>query len=454
MLFKNTFEKFQPLRFLYNKLEFDTKLGRNFLLNYSLITDYNTLENEISKLEKILSLLNNPELAINLTAIHRILHQFNDIIPTLKSLENGIVLDDVQFFEIKKSAILTSELNTATQNLELAWLNFNDVSHIIDILDPEKSRIPHFYIYSQYDEKLLQLRNLAKETQDINEREELFFRIQQVEDDVRKKLSNKIRPYTKELSQNLLLIAQLDLLLAKAKLTKEFGFSKPTISNENVFKNLQNPEVAETLKLHNRKFQPVSISFNCETILITGANMGGKSVLLQSLALAQLLFQFGFYVPAEKAELRIFDEIMCSFGDQQSTRSGLSSFATEILTIDEIIKTAKSGKKVLALVDELARTTNPDEGKMIVSGFLRSCKKLALTAIVTTHYSGINVDCKKLRVKGLHTPEDAQSLNERKISDYMDYSLVEAIDDDVPKDAFNIARLLNVDSDFLNDCLL
>ena len=180
MLFKNTFEKFQPLRFLYNKLEFDTSLGRNFLLNYSLITDDCSLENEISKLEKVLFLINNPEYATDLTAIHRILHQFNDILPTLKSLENGVVLDDVQFFEIKKSAILTSELEFATRHLELSWLNFNDVSHIIDILDPEKSRIPHFYIYSQYDEKLLQLRNSAKETHDVNEREKLFFEIQQI----------------------------------------------------------------------------------------------------------------------------------------------------------------------------------------------------------------------------------------------------------------------------------
>ncbi len=146
------------------------------------------------------------------------------------------------------------------------------------------------------------------------------------------------------------------------------------------------------------------------------------------------------------------DEIITSIGDRQSALSGLSSFAVEVLTIDRIIKTAREGKRVLALVDELARTTNPDEGKRMVNGFIRICRQLSLTAIVTTHYSGLDVDCKRLRVKGLQIPENVSSLSIGHISDYMDYSLIETRNDDVPKEAFTIARLLHVDDEFLNEC--
>jgi hypothetical protein len=124
----------------------------------------------------------------------------------------------------------------------------------------------------------------------------------------------------------------------------------------------------------------------------------------------------------------------------------------EVLTIDSIIKNAREGKRVLALVDELARTTNPDEGKRMVNGFIRICRKLDLTAIVTTHYGGLDVSCKRLRVKGLQIPEGVDSLSIGHIADYMDYSLVETRDDDVPKEAFTIARLLRVDEAFLNEC--
>ena len=146
------------------------------------------------------------------------------------------------------------------------------------------------------------------------------------------------------------------------------------------------------------------------------------------------------------------DEIITSIGDRQSALSGLSSFAVEVLTIDHIIKCARNGNRVLALVDELARTTNPDEGKQMVNGFVRICRKLSLTAIITTHYSGLEVDCRRLRVKGLQIPEGVSSLSIGHIADYMDYSLIETHNDDVPKEAFTIARLLHVDDEFLSAC--
>lgn len=152
------------------------------------------------------------------------------------------------------------------------------------------------------------------------------------------------------------------------------------------------------------------------------------------------------YVPAAQATLAVVDEVISSIGDKQSEISGLSSFAVEILTIDKIIKQGRAGSKVLALVDELARTTNPEEGKRLVGNFIRLTQKLGITALVTTHYSGIDASCRRLRVKGLQLHEN-QALTVGNISDYMDYSLVETDADEVPMEAFAIAKLFGVDEE-------
>lgn len=452
MLFKNAFEQQPSLRFVYEKLQFYSALGRQFLLNQPFITDAGALSTEHERLAAVVALWQDTTLRPVFSHLSQQIHQLNNIAPTLSALENGAVLDDIQLFEIKKTAILTNVIAQDVKKLGLSWLEYHPMDEVITILDPEHTFIPHFYVYSAYDEELACLREKMKSVNNAQEIETLRFQAQQVEDRLRAELSDKLRPYQEALSKNLRNTAYLDMMIAKVKLAIEWKACRPQISDSHNLVDLINPEIAASLAQKGRKFQPVSIAFGRETVLVTGANMAGKSVLLQSVALAQYLFQFGFFLPAESAALPVVDEIITSIGDRQSALSGLSSFAVEVLTIDRIIKTAREGKRVLALVDELARTTNPDEGKQMVCGFVRTCRKLSLTAIVTTHYSGLDVDCRRLRVKGLQIPQGVDSLSIGHIADYMDYSLTETHNDDVPKEAFTIARLLNVDKEFLAEC--
>jgi len=452
MLFKNAFEQQPTLRFVYEKLQFYSVLGRQFLLNQPFITDSDTLSAEHERLSEVMVLWQDTTLKPVFSHLSLQIHQLNNIAPTLSALENGAVLDDIQLFEIKKTAILTNFIAQDVKKLGISWLEYHPMEEVITILDPEHTFIPHFYVYSAYDEELACLREKMKSVNNAQEIETYRFQAQQVEDRLRAELSDTLRPYQESLSKNLRNTAYLDMLIAKAKLAIEWNACRPQISDSHDLVALINPEIAASLAQKGRKFQPVSIAFGQETVLVTGANMAGKSVLLQSVALAQHLFQFGFFLPAESASLPVVDEIITSIGDRQSALSGLSSFAVEVLTIDRIIKTAREGKRVLALVDELARTTNPDEGKRMVCGFVRICRKLSLTAIVTTHYSGLDVDCRRLRVKGLQIPKGVDSLSIGHIADYMDYSLIETHNDDVPKEAFTIARLLNVDDEFLTEC--
>lgn len=448
MLFKNTFEPIPALQFVYKNLQLTSTLGRHYLLDLPFCTDADTLRAEFDLMEATAAIVHDDTHRTKLSHLRNQLHQINDIRPTLSVLESSQVLDDIQLFEIKKTAILTDAIAQDLAAIQCTLFPLEEMGEVVACLDPEHTHIPHFYIYSAYDPELAKWRERIQNAQSVQEAEEFRFQAQKVEDKVRAHLTEQLRPWGEAIARNLDTLAHLDLILAKVRLASDWHCCRPEVTDRTELVQLSNPEVAAALAEKGRRFQPIDIHFGRETILVTGANMAGKSVLLKTLALAQYLFQFGFYVPAQRASLCVVEEIITSIGDRQSELSGLSSFAVEILTIDKIIQEGRAGKRVLALVDELARTTNPEEGKVLVGNFIRLTTQLGITALVTTHYGGIEASCRRLRVKGLQLKE-GQVITAGNISDFMDYALVETDADEVPMEAFTIARLFGVDDELL-----
>ena len=448
MLFKNTFEPIPALQFVYKNLQLTSTLGRHYLLDLPFCTDADTLRAEFDLMEATAAIVHDDTHRTKLSHLRNQLHQINDIRPTLSVLESGQVLDDIQLFEIKKTAILTDAIAQDLATIQCTLFPLEEMGEVVACLDPEHTHIPHFYIYSAYDPELAKWRERIQNAQSVQEAEEFRFQAQKVEDKVRAYLTEQLRPWGEAIARNLDTLAHLDLILAKIRLASDWHCCRPEVADHTELVQLSNPEVAAALAEKGRRFQPIDIHFGRETILVTGANMAGKSVLLKTLALTQYLFQFGFYVPAQRASLCVVEEIISSIGDRQSELSGLSSFAVEILTIDKIIQEGRAGKRVLALVDELARTTNPEEGKVLVGNFIRLTTQLGITALVTTHYGGIEASCRRLRVKGLQLKE-GQVITAGNISDFMDYALVETDADEVPMEAFTIARLFGVDDELL-----
>lgn len=450
MLFKNAFELNPTLHYVYEHLQFTSSLGRNYLLNLPFNGDANQLTHEFDILEHTIALVKQEEHRAKFMHIRNNLHQINDIRPTITALRGDTILDDIQLFEIKKTAILTRRIAQDFQAIGCQHFPLANMDSVVTLLDPEHTNIPHFYIYSTYHPELAKWRERIQAAQSVQEAEEFRYQAQKVEDNVRTHLTEQLRPYCDDLENNLNTLSHFDLVLAKAKMAIDWNACRPKIADHTDIHQLFNPEVSEILQEKGRQFQPIDIHFEQETILLTGANMAGKSVLLKTVSLAQYLCQFGFYIPATEATMSLVDEIISSIGDKQSETNGLSSFAVEILTIDRIIKTGRSGKKVLALVDELARTTNPEEGKRLVSNFIRITTELGITTLITTHYSGIEAHCRRLRVKGLQLKEN-QVFTPGNISEYMDYSLVETTDSEVPMEAFAIAKLFGVDEALLTN---
>ena len=119
------------------------------------------------------------------------------------------------------------------------------------------------------------------------------------------------------------------------------------------------------------------------------------------------------------------------------------------MRMDELAKSVRAGRRVLALIDEPARTTNPVEGRAIVNGVLEFLADYEVPSLVTTHYNGIAAPCCKLKVKGFSETNAEEKITLKNINDFIDYSLEEVTTDEVPHEAIRIARILGIDPEIL-----
>lgn len=447
MTFRELIKETPPLRFVLENMQIQSAIGEKSLLSSHFMTNPKEIEAELNRVATVKEWFFKTDK--NRLVCDQI-HEIRDFSGTIKRLKAGEILDDIDLFEIKRGALTIQKITQLLIESEFSLFQLHDIKPVIGILDPENTQIPHFYIYSVYDSRLVENRKRLEKLEKSEEKDQLFIETTHIEDQVRVQLSQQLKEYSKSIESNLHQIALLDVWIAKAKLADLWDCCKPRVSSSQTsYKNLFHPITKSRLASENKKFQPINIDLFQTPTLITGANMSGKTIFLKTIAFAQNMFQFGFFVPARDSEICPVDEIYFSVGDQSSELTGLSSFAFEILEINEIIKEVKKGRKLLILVDELARTTNPVEGIIIVNAFLELMNQNPNFCIVTTHYSGVHANCRRLRVKGLQINDLKETIDPKNIHQYMDYTLIEIVNEEVPHEALKIAQLLGVDEEFL-----
>ncbi|MBO4654985.1 MAG: hypothetical protein J5644_05535 [Bacteroidales bacterium] len=487
---KQHIEQQSAFKFMTDELQFASAVGRKKLMHKQFLTNPFELKMELDIQEAVCEFAEkHHNTAVMAQLIEQLCH-VNDISQSVVNLIDGNVLDDIQLFEIKKFSLISDKVSKLLMDNGFDWIPFHDLTLVIDTLDPDKNRLPQFHIYSSYKPELAEVRKKIDKSTDEEEIEKLKWEESQMEDKIRTALSKRLSMKALHIQQNLDQIGYLDLLLAHAEQIRKWQLCKPTIvedkskttcccscsteeeKSSSIGQNKSaiteqknttdsdNPPISEgnsrftglfnpLVKHSTGNFQAIDIELRHEPTLITGANMSGKTVLLKTIGLAQTLCQFGFFVPAASAEIALVDDILFSIGDQQSEMNGLSSFAVEILNIDKIIKAVKEGQQILALVDELARTTNPEEGKALVSSFIQIMQQYHTDALITTHYGGLQSDCRRLRVKGLKIKNNEKNITPENINRYMDYQLVETTQDDVPMEAISIAEIFNIDEELV-----
>ncbi|GAB1404814.1 Endonuclease MutS2 [anaerobic digester metagenome] len=445
-------QKHDGLRYIAGLLQLHSPGGRHRMLNQPFYTNAADLTREFDLIEAMVKCIENTGNQNNVNNIVQGLMQLHDIRGTLNNTRAQHVLDDIELFELKRFALISDQILGYLEKMEFRGIYLPGLDKIIELLDPEGHRTPHFFIYPAYSDTLKTLREQFKSFGDVQSEEAMavYHECIEIEDSIRKELSSKLWPLYNDISTAWEGLAALDFLMARAQLAIDHKWVKAEVSEEiTAYKGLFHPRVKAVLEKEKRSFQPWDIKLYSAPTLITGANMAGKTVLLKTVALNQYLFQFGFYVAADAAEIAIVEDIMAGIGDEQSELSGLSSFAAEMLNIQSIIHRARAGCKLLVLIDEPARTTNPHEGIAIANALIDVLEQLGVRSLVTTHYSGLHTACRKLRVKGLRFPKGTESITVENINRFMDYSLLEHSTDEVPREALQIAHILQVDPELL-----
>lgn len=426
------------LRPVIDLMDLQSGLARRWMLDQPLMSRRVDIEKAYAVLQRWVAFIRQTE-AVHLGTLRFRLQGLKDIRTTIKNLSQRAVLDDIELFEVKHLALLTTAVAQLMEQHQMSDVaNLPDMQRVIDLLDPDGLHIDTFYVYDSYSDELAQLRATMRRQPERHD--ELLLQAAELELRIRQRLSHELHPLAARIEQAQLSLARMDVNLAQATLLLHMGLCMPRLSADGTthYRGLFHPQVRQSLSDRGKHFQPVDVAYGGTVpTLVTGANMGGKTVLLKTLALCHYLLQLGMGLPAETACVTVSEQVHLCMGDNQSVEQGLSSFAAEMRQIDRVIQAARSGIRVLALIDEPARTTNPTEGTALVQALLDVLRRDNVSLVMTTHYDIQAQQAHCLRVKGL---EDGE----------MNYTLVEVHHGEAPHEALNIAQSLGIDQEWID----
>ena len=194
-------------------------------------------------------------------------------------------------------------------------------------------------------------------------------------------LSERVRPHAAEIANDAWIIGHLDLIRAKVRFIQETEAVVPQVSEG---QEIQLLHVRHPL-VKNAIANDVHFGKELTAIVITGPNTGGKTIMLKTLGLTQLMAQSGLPILADKgSRVGIFEEIFADIGDEQSIEQSLSTFSSHMTNIVDIL--GKVNQNSLLLLDELGAGTDPQEGAALAMSILEDLRLRQVKTMATTHY--------------------------------------------------------------------
>ena len=205
-----------------------------------------------------------------------------------------------------------------------------------------------------------------------------------------KEASEVIKGKADELINSLWNFSQIEFIFSKMNFCARKGFNKQNIVNsqEINLKKAFNPLIDKDVVVKN----DISLDNKGNSLIITGPNTGGKTVILKTVGLCVFLSHLGFYIPAlEESTVGFFEDVFVDVGDEQSIENNLSTFSSHMTNIIDILN--KTNNKSIILLDELCSGTDPSEGAVLSIALLEKFKDLNATMLCTTHYPEIKNYC-------------------------------------------------------------
>lgn len=399
-------------------------------------------------------------------ALHHLLSQMRDIRGTLRRMADT-VLHEVELFELKRFLLQLARLVPMFSALgaPYAGIAFTEETAALDLLDPEGRRLAAYAVHDAYSKPLAQARAAKRSVEQalraandeasraalLAERQGWVAREEAETLAVREGLTEALRPFAAALLRNAEMIGMLDFTVQKAVLARRYGMTRPRICAEGVcLQGMFNPRHADALAERGLSFTPLTLEAPAGATVLTGANMGGKSVALETALLNVLLCQSGFFTCAEAAAVPLFDAVHLIAEDAADAGTGLSSFGTEVVRIQALLDAVQGDALCFIAMDEPARGTNPREGAALVRALVSRLAALPSVSIVATHFDGVaqaaqaHYQAAGLRDLPQALPPQADRL--AFLAAHMDYGLVRVSNAaQAPQEALAICRLLGLD---------
>ena len=218
-----------------------------------------------------------------------------------------------------------------------------------------------------------------------NELTELQFEEKREVEKILTALTEQLAKYYEELKINSEIFAKIDFLQAKAKYALKINGQIPQFDKGEIeVFNAYNPVLLENLNRSGVVPLNLNIGKDFNTLIISGPNAGGKTVVLKTIGLLQMMLQSGILIPCDdNSTMRFFDKIFVNIGDEQSIEHNLSTFSSHLKIIKEIID--KADENSLVLIDEICAGTDPTLGSALSCSILKSLSVKGCITLVSTH---------------------------------------------------------------------
>lgn len=197
-------------------------------------------------------------------------------------------------------------------------------------------------------------------------------------------ISEMIYERIHEMKINIEVISEYDMILAKAKYSREINGVKPKLNDRGYIKIIK----GKYDLIKNGVPLDFEIGNAYRSIIITGPNAGGKTVVLKTVGLMTLAVMSGFHISCkEGSEMAVFDNIFVDIGDNQSVENSLSTFSSHVSNLAKILK--ESSRNTLLLFDEIGSGTEPNEGASLAIAVLEEFYHKGCITVASTHYGEI-----------------------------------------------------------------